>query len=108
MGLTKNLRNIGIALGLAGVLLFGAGCGKPNDSEVKKVVCNKMSGLNSGSSAVKWYIYNEDLNNDGLVNISDVEELIKNYLFGDAKTDLNRDKVVNGFDHFKLYEKIGH
>lgn len=49
-----------------------------------------------------------DLNNDGLVNLSDVEELIKNYLFGDAKTDLNHDKVVNGFDYFKLYEKISH
>ncbi len=50
----------------------------------------------------------EDLNNDSQINMSDVDELIKNYLFGDAKTDFNQDKVVNGFDYFKLYEKIGH
>jgi len=50
----------------------------------------------------------EDLNNDGLVNMSDVDELVKNYLFGDSKADLNQDKVINGFDYFKLYEKIGH
>lgn len=50
----------------------------------------------------------EDLNNDSLVNMTDVEELIKNYLFGDAKADFNQDNVVNGFDFIKLYEKIGH
>lgn len=50
----------------------------------------------------------EDLNNDGAVNMTDVEELIKNYLFGVAKADFNQDKVVNGFDFIKLYEKIGH
>jgi len=50
----------------------------------------------------------EDLNNDGQINMSDVDELIKNYLFGDSKADLNQDKVVNGFDYFKLYEKISH
>jgi len=50
----------------------------------------------------------EDLNNDGLVNMSDVDELVKNYLFGDSKADLNQDKVISGFDYFKLYEKIGH
>lgn len=49
-----------------------------------------------------------DLNNDGVVNMTDVEELIKNYLFGDAKADFNQDKVINGFDFIKLYEKIGH
>ncbi len=50
----------------------------------------------------------EDLNNDGQINMSDVDELIKNYLLGDTKADFNQDKVVNGFDYFKLYEKIGH
>lgn len=49
-----------------------------------------------------------DLNNDGVVNMTDVEEIIKNYLFGDAKADFNQDRVINGFDYFKLYEKIGH
>lgn len=36
-----------------------------------------------------------------------VEDLIKNYLNGDKKYDLNNDGIINGFDYFKLYEKIG-
>lgn len=49
-----------------------------------------------------------DLNSDGSVNTLDIGELISNYLNGNSKADLNYDKIINGFDYFKIYEKINH
>lgn len=49
-----------------------------------------------------------DLNYDGAINNFDINEILKNYLFGDKKADLNNDGVVNGYDYSILYEKINH
>jgi len=68
-----------------------------------------IAGMNyAGVTKAAYYmnLLREDMNDDSLVNSTDVKILLAKYLNSDIRADLNSDNVVNNFDTGLVVKKI--